>query len=48
MFENTTKVHDWRNYVQYDLKWNWSKLTTREKKIIYMMAHDISDKEVWS
>lgn len=46
-FEETRKVHDWRNYVPFEWMRNWDKLTSREKKIIVIMSEIQADKENW-
>ena len=46
-FEQAKRVHDWRNHVPCDFKKVWENFTEREKKIIYFMAKDLADNEVW-
>lgn len=46
-FKNTSKVHDWRNYVPYDWQKNWEQFTERERQIIAVMAQSQADKEEW-
>lgn len=46
-FKNTSKVHDWRNYVPYDWQKNWEQFTERERQIIAVMAQSKADKEEW-
>lgn len=46
-FENTSKVHDWRNYVPYEWQKNWKELTERERQIIVVMAQSEADQEEW-
>jgi hypothetical protein len=46
-FENTTRVHDWRNYVPNDWQNNWEQFTDRERKIVAVMAQVQADKEEW-
>jgi len=46
-FEETGKVHDWRNYVPYDWQTNWFEFSERERQIIAVMAETQADSEVW-
>lgn len=46
-FENTSKVHDWRNYVPYDWQKNWAEFTERERQIIAVMSLSQADNEEW-
>jgi hypothetical protein len=46
-FQNASNIHDWRNYVPYDWRENWSKFTERERQIIAVMAQSQADKEDW-
>lgn len=46
-FEQTTRVHDWRNYVPDEWQKDWNKFTNREKKIIAIMAETQADSEEW-
>ena len=46
-FEQTTRVHDWRNYVPDEWQKDWGKFTDREKKIIAIMAEAQADSEEW-
>ena len=46
-FKNTSKVHDWRNYVPYDWQKNWHLFTERERQIIAVMSQSQADKEEW-
>lgn len=46
-FEQTTRVHDWRNYVPDEWQKDWDKFTDREKKIIAIMAETQADSEEW-
>jgi len=46
-FEDATRVHDWRNHVLYQFTEDWENLTDREKKIIYIIAEDSANDEVW-
>ena len=46
-FKNTTKVHDWRNYIPYDWQINWNQFTQRERQIMAVMAQSSADIEEW-
>lgn len=46
-FQNTSKAHDWRNYVPCDWQKNWEQFTERERQIIAVMAQSQADKEEW-
>lgn len=47
-FEKSEKmVQDWRNYVPYDWRENWSEFTVRERQIIAVMAQMLADNEDW-
>ncbi len=47
MFEDAKKCHDWRNHVHDEFISNWDNLTLREKKIIYIFAEDMANREEW-
>lgn len=46
-FANTTKVHDWRNYVPFEWQKSWLEFSERERQIIVVMAEMQSDNEEW-
>lgn len=46
-FENTGRIHDWRNYVPYDWQKNWNHFSERERQIICVMAQMQADREEW-
>lgn len=46
-FEETGKVHDWRNYIPDEFIEEWEQLTLREKQIIYILAEKQASNEEW-
>lgn len=46
-FDQTRKVHDWRNYVPFEWQKDWNEFTDREKKIIIVMAETQAEVEEW-
>lgn len=46
-FQEGGKVHNWRNYVPFELQSAWEELTLRERQIIFVMACEQADKEEW-
>lgn len=46
-FDNTSKVHNWRNYIPPDWKSNWKNFTESERKIMIIMAQIQADNENW-
>jgi len=41
------KVHNWRNYVNEDVKIMWVELTGRQKLVLAANFKDIADREEW-
>jgi hypothetical protein len=46
-FSKATRVHDWRNYVPVEIKQEWNHLTEREKKIVFLLANEQANAEIW-
>jgi len=46
-FDRATRIQDWRNYVQSDLRELWPTLTQRERRIIAIQAQAQADAEEW-
>ena len=46
-FENTGRVHDWRNYVPDCWQKNWGRFTLDERRIIIIMAEIQAKNEEW-
>jgi len=46
-FENTSKVHDWRNYVPEEWRKDWDRFTLRERTVIAVMAETQACNELW-
>ena len=46
-WENTTKVHDWRNYINDDLRNIWETFTDKQKEIIAKNADELASIEDW-
>jgi hypothetical protein len=44
---NTTRVHDWRNYISDDLRDIWDTFTDKQKEIIAKNADDQASNEHW-
>ena len=46
-FSNREKCYDWKNYVGMYSK-IWDQLTLRERKIIYIYASELANREEWN
>ncbi len=46
-FENTEKVHDWKNYASDRLKAYWDVFTPAQKMMISECLQEIADSEHW-
>lgn len=46
-FENTEKVHDWKNYVTDEIVLMWSSFNRVQKNAIGEMLQDVADLEEW-
>lgn len=46
-FDNTEKVHDWRNYVPDIAIDNWDKLSLETRTYIVYMAENQASSEEW-
>lgn len=46
-FSNPGRVHDWLNYVSYDLAGIWETFSDEQKKIIAANLNNIADEEHW-
>jgi hypothetical protein len=46
-WENTGRVHDWRNYISEELRHIWWTFTVDQKMAIARNADDMADRERW-
>lgn len=46
-FDQTKKVHDWRNYVPDLIKENWEQLSFRERMFVALTATIPAKNETW-
>ncbi len=46
-FDNTTRVHDWRNHIPPRFKGIWDQLSIEVRIVIYLTAYDAACKEEW-
>jgi hypothetical protein len=47
LWKERHKVHDWRNYIPYDVRVNWGNLSQDSKNAFYYMAELQADNEEW-
>ena len=46
-FEDSGRVHDWRNYIPNEWVECWSEFTEKERKIMAVMAETQANNEEW-
>lgn len=46
-WENTSRVHDWRNYITDQMKSQWDKFSSEQKRMIAEMADEAASGEQW-
>lgn len=46
-WENTRRVHDWKNYITEEVQSMWDTFTDDQKKAIARSAEEIADREDW-
>lgn len=46
-FQNTSKCHDWKNYVTVNVAGSWDTLKNFQKKAIAQCLQSIVDREEW-
>jgi hypothetical protein len=44
---NTSSVHDWRNYINDDLREAWGTFTEEQQRLIRDNADEIAAREEW-
>jgi hypothetical protein len=43
----TTRVHDWRNYISEEVRAMWSTFTPEQQEALACQADSIADAEEW-
>jgi len=46
-FNNTGKVHDWKNYIPKAYVKNWASLDVNTKLAMYVIAEQVASNEEW-
>lgn len=46
-FDNTDKVHDWKNYASDRMKTYWDVFTASQKMMVAECLQDVADSEHW-
>lgn len=46
-FTDTSRVHNWKNYIPWYCKRDWATLPFETKAILYAIAFDRSSSEEW-
>jgi len=46
-FDNAGMVHDWRNYVPYQVVNQWARLSKEERAVVVFMAQKVANEEEW-
>lgn len=46
-FEESKKVHNWRNYVPEEIKLHWEELSLETCLVVLVMAETIAGMEEW-
>ena len=47
LWEETSRIHNWRNYIPDVVKENWKYLSWDAKAIAFLMAEEQVNKEEW-
>lgn len=47
-WDETEKVHDWKNYVHFELRNLWHTFNEKQKQLIANNAQIIADDEEWN
>ena len=46
-WENSNKCHDWKNYIDKDIRLIWQMLSREERYMAFLMAEKRADAEEW-
>lgn len=46
-WENTQRIHDWRNYIPQEIRKLWDSLSEDSKMMAYYIAEEVATKEDW-
>lgn len=46
-WDSASKVHDWMNYINDELREAWPSFTEEQQRIIAANAQEIADQEQW-
>ena len=46
-WEETGRVHDWRNYISVRVRAIWHTFTDEQKEALYLQAENMADNEEW-
>lgn len=46
-WESASRVHDWMNYINREVRDIWSSFTKLQKELLKKNAEEIADREEW-
>lgn len=46
-WENTSRVHDWRNYISEEMQQIWDTFSEEQKRVIYENTESMANREEW-